>query len=772
MKKLLFFIASFFLIINLFAQSIIEPSYHHHTEGTINQPLSTGFSGTGSNINVIYQKLQLSANPDDASKTLTGSSTIVFKTIVGNVQTITLDFNNNSFNNSNLQVQYHNAPVAFFWGTVINNDILEISLPNALALDVIDSITISYKGVPPPQNGNAEGYQRKTDASNNNYIYTLSESYEDKDWWPCKADMQDRIDSLDIIVTVPNTFWVAANGVMTDSSIIGANRTFVFKHRYPIPTYLVAIGIAKYKRFYLGNLLSGSNNVPFVVNIFSGKTTTQENNIMIRMNNNKLVFQEFCKLFGNYPFDKEKHGYYEFGFSGGMEHQTFSGMGTNSLTSNTILAHELGHQWFGNKVTFSTWNDLWLAEGFANYSEALAFEFVPSIGINYITKMGSLKATAQNNNSTPINISDISNSNTIWTSNNVTAIYERGAMVVSQLRCLLGDSNFFRACRSYLNDTLLAYKSATTTDVKRHFERFFGDSLNNYFNEWIYKKGTPSYNVQWANSNNKIVFKLSQQVNSSGSNGAASSFFPMPVVLKISNGSVDTTVIIYHKNQNQTAYINNGFVTNSSSNSISFSLNFIPTTVEFDPENKTMASGTLTYNAILPIQSIHLNYNKVNHSLICVVNAISENVLKVELEKSENGIDFLDFGMMNTNDNKNFEIELYDIKPTYIFFRAKVTTQNGIYFSNITKVELKKFFDLEVYPNPVKQLLNVSFSNPLNKKHYVCILNIYGKKVIETDTKHNFIQFKNLNLANGTYFVEIKNEFNEILQVKKIKSVK
>lgn len=339
--------------------------------------LSTGNSGTGANINVVYHRCNWSANPDDITKTLTGSVTTYFKTLVANVAAINFDFNNSSFNNASLNVLYHGTVCSFSFPTTGNQNILNIQLPASITnAGTLDSVTINYQGIPPASSGNAEGYQLDQDNNGNNYIYTLSESYEDKDWWPCKADMQDKIDSIDINVTVPAAFWVAANGVMIDSSINGSNRTFSFRHRYPIASYLVAIGIAKFSKYNLGTLPVGTKNVPFILNMFPTKTASVEAYIMNVLNNHKLVFAAFNNLYGDYPFANEKHGFYEFGYSGGMEHQTFSGIGGNSLQSNSVLAHELGHQWWGDKVTFATWKHLWLAEGFATYSEVVTLSLI------------------------------------------------------------------------------------------------------------------------------------------------------------------------------------------------------------------------------------------------------------------------------------------------------------------------------------------------------------------------------------------------------------
>jgi aminopeptidase N len=78
-------------------------------------------------------------------------------------------------------------------------NILTINLGTTLANNFIDSVWVYYQGTPPAVLGAAEGYQATDATSGQNFIYSLSESYEDRDWWPCKADMQDKIDSMDIV---------------------------------------------------------------------------------------------------------------------------------------------------------------------------------------------------------------------------------------------------------------------------------------------------------------------------------------------------------------------------------------------------------------------------------------------------------------------------------------------------------------------------------------------------------------------------------------------
>ena len=720
---------------------------------------TTGFSLTGSNIDVVYQNLNFTANPDDDTKTLIGSVTTLFKTIEPNVAVISFDLNKTSFNNAFLVVTYHGIVCSKSFPSVGNENVLQISLPSSISLvGTIDSITISYQGIPPAEIGAATGYQREVDNAGNNYIYTLSESYEDRDWWPCKADMQDKIDSLDITVTVPSTFWVASNGVMIDSSIVGVNRIFKFKHRYPIASYLVSLGIAKYKKLYLGFLTSGTKQVPYVVNYFPDKSLAVESNILNFLNNHKLAFNALNSLFGEYPFSNEKHGFYEFGFSGGMEHQTFSGLSNSAFQANSIMAHELGHQWWGDKVTFSTWNHLWLAEGFATYSEALVFEFVPSLGISEVSKMNSIKTSARNNTNTPIYINNITSSNTIWTSNNTTAVYNRGCMLVSMLRALLGDNKFFAACKNFLSNSQMQYKSATTSNLQTFMETGFGDTLTSFFNEWINKKGTPNYNVQWGNNNKRINIQLNQTVNSSGASFTASTFFPMPVILKIADtiNGFDTTVIIYHQSPNKLQYGGNGVGTLVSNNIISYNLSFIPNKIFFDAGNKTMATATIAYNTLLPLQKIELQFAS-NKSIEAKVFS-SSIINKLELQQLQSNNEFKKIGLMQKIDENKYSYWFIQTPFNKSVFRVVATTNNGsIYSQSIVYSSVENEPQIKVNPNPANNYLFITTKEKYNR---ITIKNLLGSTVI---VRNNFngTSINIENLAKGQYILELRD--NNIL---------
>ena len=106
------------------------------------------------------------------------------------------------------------------------------------------------------------------------------------------------------------------------------------------------------------------------------------------------MMRGFDSLFGDYPFRKEKYGHAMFGRGGGMEHQTMSFM---SRLDFDLMAHELAHQWFGNKITCGSWQDLWLNEGWATYSNAIALELIKSKKEHHDFLIKSIGRATRNN---------------------------------------------------------------------------------------------------------------------------------------------------------------------------------------------------------------------------------------------------------------------------------------------------------------------------------------------------------------------------------------
>ncbi|TGD58600.1 M1 family aminopeptidase [Flavobacterium humi] len=552
---------------------------------------TSGTSGSGANIDVKHHNVYWRINPD-STKYIRGTVTTKFLTKTANVSTITFDLNKTSFNNTGLVVKYHGATVSKSFPSSGNVNLLTITLPAPLANNVLDSVTISYRGVPPAASGEALGYQ-KTSFNGSNYIYTLSESYEDKDWWPCKADMQDKVETMDITVSTPSAFKVATQGKLFKTVVSGSSTKYTYRHQYPVASYLVSICVAKFTEFNRTPVTIGTTSVPVIYQLFNRSSYTS---ILNALDFCKLELQLFTSKFGDYPFKNEKFGVYEFGFAGGMEHQTNIGLSSGGLTSWSTIAHEVAHQWFGDAVTCKTWNSLWLNEGFASYMEVLAAEQIPSLGQSALSRRSSMKSSARTT-TVPVYIANVSNSNTVWTGANTTAVYDRGGMIVSMLRTVSGDTKFFEATRNYIADPNLAYQSANTDNLRQHFETALGGAnLSGFFADWVNGVGTPSYSVEWNNVGTNITLKLTQ-TRSSNSNVA---YFRMPVAIRVKSASGSVQNIVLYDNAGNLSVAGNGTIgAGTGTNKITVSLPFTPSTVQFDPDNVTIATGTVTFNSAL-----------------------------------------------------------------------------------------------------------------------------------------------------------------------------
>ena len=737
---------------------------------------SSGFSGTGANIDVYYHRANWTIDPNSASKIITGTVTTYFKTTQANVSTINFDLNKASFNNVSLVVTYHGIPCARSFPSSGFVNILNITLPSTIvALGARDSVVINYSGIPPAVNMAAEGYQQGGSGANK-YIMTLAESYEDRDWWPCKADMQDKIDSaMDMNFTVPwdvatgDTFWVATNGKLVDSSMINATtRNFSFKTTYPIASYLVAVSVAKFTRYYKTVNINGTNTP---VAYYLLRNTASHPAIITAMDRINLVAQALSDKFGDYPFKNEKHGFYD-GLMGasGMEHQTFSSIATGSLTNLPVLAHELVHQWFGDNVSFSTWNDLWLAEGFANYGEILSAELVSGIG-NPFTLRNGFKTSALSYLTTSAWIPDanIVDSHQIWDFNYGSTVYVRGGMAVSMLRALCGDAKFFEALTNY--QTNLAGRSATTDTLKNYFNAVLGTDISEFFRDYIGGsgngataiggKGNPVNTVNWNTPVTKrLVIQMGSQSRTAGSNVA---YFNGPVVIHATNAASgwtkDTTIVFYDWGGGSISYAGNGLSTPVGA-TLSYDLSFTPTHVFYDDSARTLSTGSTNKIVTLDINVIDFYAHKTamgNQVNLSTVN--NEPVEKVILLKSANGADFLEAGLMtktNTPGSVN-NFQFHDVLPfsPVTFYRAKIYAAGQEKYSTIVKVEQSIKKDLVIVPNPANDVVRMGFNNNEKAMTTIRVVNMEGKTVIESSTKNDFIHFDVRDLPSGNYLVQV-----------------
>jgi aminopeptidase N len=746
--------------------------------GNYSKQMEAQVPGTGVEYDVKYYRLELRINPDTAvGNYVKGKVTTYFKTTQANFSQINFDMANALNCDS---VYYHGVKVTAGNINRVTADLIKITIPNIPAIGTLDSVSIYYKGAPPAVPGMAgTGYVTATHSSGpvRNYVYTLSEPYSSYTWWPCKSFIvNDKADSMDMFVSTPLNFKAAGNGTLVYETTSGSNILTYWKERYPISAYQVCVAVANYVQYptVADTVTLSGIKMPVYNYIFPETNTPAAHTSLDRVS---LMITTYSNLFGDYPFKNEKYGNYSFGFGGGMEHNTFSGESTSGVYTAAgnwdVLAHELAHQWWGDNATCGSWHDIWLNESFADYSEALLLEFAPSIATSVGKTAVSWRNTKKNTNSLNASyqakttyVTDTADILTIFTPS--VYIYDRGGMIITMLRKILGDAKFFQGLKNYQSDPLVKTGNGLTADIKRNLENASGLNLTTFFSQWLYNTGYAKYaGSQWNNSGTNIVLKLPQTIQSS-----SVTHFDMPVVVRI-QGSVpatmDTTVVVYDQG-GILYYDNNGTLTSTGTNLINYHLSFNPVTITFDAFNETLASGAFAKNTGLPVTLLAtqvITFNAVKQGNTAKLSWTVDNTLdynSFEIERSADGISFQNIGTIKSADfpdKYNFTFTDYNILSGNGYYRINIKEKNGTSFYTKTVVINNKAINdiITISPNPASRYIVIASSALVKEVVDIKIYDAAGRQVKEilkqSLSSNNNQQISVEDLGIGNYFVEI-----------------
>jgi aminopeptidase N len=525
------------LIIMLLGISLCTFGQHNieeiaQMEQLAHQRLISPLSPTGASSNFDVKHYRCEWTIDPAVRYISGEVTSFFK-MAADGNSITYDLMDDLTVDS---IKERGTLLAF---THLNNTV-QLTLQNSLSSGSFDSVSIYYHGVPA-----ATGFGSFIQSTHAGMpvIWTLSEPYGARDWWPCKNGLDDKTDSIDVIITHSTTFRSASNGLLQSEVSNGTTTVTHWKHRYPIATYLICFSVTNFVSFTTSVHLDNENvDLPMVTYCYP------ESLIQFQINTPMVLgtLKYYDSTFGTYPFINEKYGHVQFGWGGGMEHQTSTFI---IRPDEGLMAHELGHQWFGDKITCASWAHIWLNEGFATHLASMWIE--RQYPANIISTRKSEIATITSLPGGSVWVDDTTSVNRIFDGR---LSYLKGSHLLYMLNWILGE-NFFTGLRQYQADLSLAYKFAKTEDLQHHLESASGKNLDHFFNEWFYGQGYPSYHVKWSQLGSSYVQIQMNQVTSDPS----VSFFELPVALKFMKGTQEKTVIVDNKTNGEYFIQNIGF---------------------------------------------------------------------------------------------------------------------------------------------------------------------------------------------------------------------
>jgi len=366
-----------------------------------------------------------------------------------------------------------------------DDDKLIVNLTNAVNKKGVVDLKVEYEGQPveaiyPPWIG---GFNWSKDTTGADWIGLSCQGEGAKIWFPCKDHPSDEPDSTAINITIPEPYYCASNGLLRNiSNPREGYRTFHWITHYPINNYNINISVGKYEVLEKEYITESGESMSVYFYVLPQSLDGAEKHLDMAID----MLYTYRKYYGEYPFSKEKFAIVETDYYG-MEHQTVNAYGNkykyrtvNGVDWDWLMLHEMGHEWWGNKVTMNDWADMWIHEGICTFGEAL-YHREKGGEIAYHEHLKTIRGRIANKK--PIIPKRNANSQEVYSGD----IYMKGAHLMHSLRYLLGDSTFFSTLKEFATDSAYTYQNRVVTDdfielIRKNSEvdysRFIEDHLH------------------------------------------------------------------------------------------------------------------------------------------------------------------------------------------------------------------------------------------------------------------------------------------------------
>ena len=358
-------------------------------------------------------------------------------------------------------------------------DRLHIPLKGAAGDQI--AVVVTYSGVP------AQGLRLIDNIHGERTIFSENWPNRARQWLPMIDHPSDKATG-EFVITAPAHYQVVANGVLVEEVDLPAgNRRTHWRQSVPIASWLYAVGVARFAVHHYDVVRS----IPQQVWVFP---QDRERGQQLFEYTGRRAFEFFSDWIGPYAYEKLAH-VQAAGIGGGTEHATAIFYGEKGVASGRApVVHEVAHQWWGNAVTESDWDDVWLSEGFATYFSHLYTEhasgrdpFLRNLRADIATIVNAQKAAPDQ----PVihrNLSDMSR-----VLNRL--VYQKGSWVLHMLRGTIGTEKFWLGIREYYRR--YRDQNASTDDFRQIMEQASGMQLGWFFDQWLKRPGMPELRGSW-----------------------------------------------------------------------------------------------------------------------------------------------------------------------------------------------------------------------------------------------------------------------------------
>lgn len=404
----------------------------------------------------------------------------------------------------------------------------EVSIASNAKKGAIKTYLVVYKGI--PQTGLIIAKNKFGDRT------FFGDNWPDRGhhWLPIVDHPADKA-TVEWVVTAPSHYQVIGNGRLKERTNITDDLTLThWASDVALPTKVMVIGAARFAIQESGEL--------YGVSISSWIYPQDREKGFYDYALAVPITDWFINHVGPYPYAKLANVQSKTQF-GGMENASNIFYSEKSVTGNrtseTLIAHEIAHQWFGNSASEANWHHVWLSEGFATYFTNLYMEqkYGRERLVQMVQQQRENVIAYSKENRVPIVNPAIEDYMKLLNTNS----YQKGSWVLHMLRKKVGDEVFWKSIRAYYQRFTLS--NAYTSDLKEVFEKHSGLNLDDFFKQWVMQAGQPELKISWSYGNEKIEMHIDQTQ-------AENFSFDLEIDLVYADGSKERkTVRVDQKNQ-------------------------------------------------------------------------------------------------------------------------------------------------------------------------------------------------------------------------------